>query len=388
MKHKITIFIPSLKGGGAERVAVNIANHLDATKYQVSLLSLRQSVQDKIENYDIAPHVEIKELKVMSLRKSIPRLLMYFRSNTPDLLISHMSLTNIVALIARKLSLKKFPIIVVEHSTPSIKYQSEGWHRRAIPWLMRFTYKNAEEIVAVSDGVREDLARLIGVPSAKIRRIYNPVVTNTITEKALEPVNHRWLCQNNKYKVILGVGRLEKVKNFKMLIDAFKYVYQHEKNARLIILGEGTERKNLEYYISKLGLNDVIDLPGFVANPFSYLLRASVFVLSSNFEGLPTVLIEAMAVGTQVIATDCPSGPKEILDGGKYGHLISKGDWNSLANILLDILSENSLKHIPRQMLIERAKEFSVDVAIKQYEETIDSLLHKNKIILSGREAE
>lgn len=378
-KYNITLFIPSLSGGGAERVAVNIANHLDANKYHVTLLTLKQSIQERIKYYEIASHVEVRQLQASKLRTSVLDLMNFFRNNTIDLLISHMSLTNIVSLIAKKLSGKQFPIIIVEHNTPSVKYQNEGWHRKPIPWLMRLTYKHADVIVAVSDGVKEDLAKITSVPRVNIRRIYNPVVSDAIMEKALEPVNHKWLNQKNKYKVILGIGRLERVKNFEMLIDAFYLVYHHVKDARLIILGEGSERRNLEHHIEKLGLKDVVDLPGFVSNPYSYLSRASVFVLTSNYEGLGLVLIEAMAVGTEVIATDCPSGPREILAEGKYGRLIPLGDRDGLARALLDKLIEEDKSSFSVQKLIERAKDFSIDEAIKQYDELICSLLKKGK---------
>jgi len=157
------------------------------------------------------------------------------------------------------------------------------------------------------------------------------------------------------------------------LVDAFAKVYKQDSKTRLIILGEGTERQMLENKINELGLSEVVELPGFVNNPFAYLNQASLFVLSSNFEGLPTVLIEALACGTPVVATRCPSGPREILEDGKYGELVPVGHEEQLRDAILKQLSTKQ----DNKLLLQRAQDFSVANSIEKYEQLVSSLLKK-----------
>ncbi|NLO89188.1 MAG: glycosyltransferase, partial [Clostridia bacterium] len=187
-------------------------------------------------------------------------------------------------------------------------------------------------VVAVSQGVADDLVKTTGLMRELIKVIYNPIVTPELLEKAKESIGHPWF-KPGQPPVILSAGRLTAAKDFPTLIHAFARV-RAERLARLMILGEGEERPNLESLVRELGLESDVSMPEFVENPYAYMARAAVFVLSSAWEGFGNVLVEAMAVGTPVVSTDCPSGPAEILEGGKWGKLVPVGDVEKLAKAL------------------------------------------------------
>jgi glycosyltransferase involved in cell wall biosynthesis len=236
--------------------------------------------------------------------------------------------------------------------------------RRIAPYLARKFYPWADAIVTVSQGSADDLVNL-GLSSKRIQVIYNPVVTPELFEKAKEPIDHPWFKPGSP-PVILGVGRLEKQKDFPTLIRAFAQMHK-QRPARLMILGEGKDRPDLEALVQELGLEEDVALPGFVANPFAYMASSAVFVLSSLYEGLPTVLIEAIAVGTRVVSTDCPSGPTEILENGRYGKLVAVGDIKSMAEAIVSTLEEPP----DSESLQLKAAEFSLEKAVAKYRQVL-----------------
>ena len=229
-----------------------------------------------------------------------------------------------------------------------------------MPWLMKIFYPRADGVVAVSKGVADDLARVIKLPRQRITVIYNPVVTPELLQKAQEPIDRPWF-RPGEPPVILGVGRLTRAKDFPTLIRAFALV-RKEHPARLIILGDGEERHELEELSRKLGIAGDVDMPGFVDNPFSYMRRSAVFVLSSAWEGFGNVLVEAMACGCPVISTDCPSGPVEILENGKYGKIVAVGDAVELAAAMAATLDAPKSPNVA-----QRAQNFGVEQAVERY---------------------
>jgi glycosyltransferase involved in cell wall biosynthesis len=235
-----------------------------------------------------------------------------------------------------------------------------------LPLLMRWTYPWADKIVAVSKGVADELILALGLPQERVQVIYNPVVTPDLLTKAEEPVNDPWL-QPGRPPVILAVGRLAVQKDYPTLLKAFALV-RAQRPAYLLILGEGPERPFLEALARRLGIAEDVRMPGFVENPYPYMRRASVLVLSSLFEGLPTVLIEAMACGLSVVSTDCPSGPREILQDGKYGHLVPVGDHYALAEAIVQTINTP----MNPEILKIRALDFSASKAIADYVKIID----------------
>lgn len=198
-----------------------------------------------------------------------------------------------------------------------------------MPRLIGRFYPWADRIVSVARGTADDLARTTGLSRERIEVVHNPIVTPELKELAKTPLDHPWF-REGEPPVVLSVGRFSKQKDFGTLLRAFARV-REDRPARLVILGDGPERSMLESLISELGLDEVAALPGWVANPYPWMAHAGVYVLSSRWEGLPSVLIEALYCAVPIVATDCLSGPREILEGGEHGLLVSVGDVEALA---------------------------------------------------------
>ena len=292
----------------------------------------------------------------------VPALAAYLNSRRPTALLSALDYTNIAALLARHLSARQTRLAISIHNHLSAAAaRARKPHERAIPQLAHRFYPEADRIVAVSDGVAADLAQVIDVPRARISTIYNPVFRPEILRQAQARLDHAWFTPGAP-PVILGIGKLKPQKDFACLIRAFARV-RAIRPTRLLILGEGPQRETLLFLARKLNVENDVALPGFVANPFAYIGRAAVFVLSSTWEGLSNVIIEALACGCPVVSTDCPSGPAEILDGETYGRLVPVGDDAALANAILATLDNPP----PRDHLRDRAQFFSVDCAVERY---------------------
>ena len=356
-KKKIAFFLPSLAGGGAERVAVNLIQGMVQRDISLDLV-----VADAEGPYlKLVPN-EVRLINLASGRiiKAILPLARYLQENRPIALLSHMNHANVVAVLARDLAGTKTKLVLVEHNTLSVE-KPKLFRSKVVPILMKLLYPRADHIVGVSQGVAEDLDFQMGFKKGKVSVIYNPVVNNQLFEKAKEPLDHPWF-QKCASPVFLAVGRLTKQKDFLTLIKAFA-VLREKRDARLIILGEGESRSELEELIKTLKIDKDVSLPGFAQNPYAYMFKASAFVLSSRWEGLPTVLIEAMACGCPIISTDCPSGPREILESGEYGSLVAVENVAEMADAMLRTLD------IPtkRELLVERGMYFSNERATSEY---------------------
>jgi glycosyltransferase involved in cell wall biosynthesis len=315
---RLAIFAPSMAQGGAERGALKLAEGLTQRGFHVDLV-LAAAEGPRLS--EVSPDVKIVDLHARRVLSSLPGLIGYLRRAKPLALVSYLDHANVIALTACRLV--RFPgrILVVEQNTLS-EAAKHGKSRRdrLMPQIVRAVYPRADYVVGVSAGVVDDLMRFTSLPAEKLKVVFNPIVTPDLRERAKEPVEHSWFADGSK--VFVAVGRLRPQKDFDTLLHAFSRV-RATRPARLLILGEGPERPALEDLVRKLGIADDVSLPGSVGNPYAYLSRAVAFVLSSRWEGLPTVLIEALACGAPVIATDCPSGPREILAGGRYGKLVA-----------------------------------------------------------------
>jgi len=358
-KKKISLFLPSLRGGGAERVMLTLSQGFAQRGFAVDVV-LAKAEGPYLQQVPVG--VRIIDLKASRVLKSLPRLVRYLKKEKPAVLLSTLNHANIVALWAKMISGISLKVVVRVAATISQSTANATTLRELImPKIMRRFYPWADKIIAISQGVADDLVKTVGLSSRKIKVIYNPAVTSDLIEKSLEKLNNSWF-QPGEPPVILGVGRLTKQKDFPTLIHAFSIV-SNTIPSRLVILGEGEERPRLETLVRELGLEKDVALPGFVENPFPYMRMSSVFVLSSAWEGFVNVLVEAMACGCPVVSTDCPSGPAEILDNGKYGPLIPVGNAKALAQGIISILESPPDPSLVQQ----RAAAYSVDSICKQY---------------------
>ena len=296
----------------------------------------------------------------------------YLKDRRPDVLLSALTYTNLAALWAKRLAGVPTSVIVSERIALSTHIGSDGrsrhWRWRFLLPVISRVYRMADGIVAVSDSVATDLAENTHIGRKSIRTIYNPVVDAKLSVLAGETLDHPWFAQGQP-PVILGAGRLIPQKDFATLLKAFAML-RGKRDVRLVILGEGKLRPTLEALADELGIAADVSLPGFAENPYNYMASSAVFALTSLYEGLPGVLIQALACGCPVVSTDCPGGSAEILDGGRYGQLVPVGGINELAAALEAALDNPPDKHALRL----RAAEFSVEHAADRYLEYMDGI--------------
>jgi glycosyltransferase involved in cell wall biosynthesis len=367
-RRHLALFILSLSGGGGEeRRITTLAHAFAACGHKVDLVVLRS--QDP-PRHELSPLVRLVTLDpwwthlpwVRTGRwtlASIPALANYLRRERPAVLLSTSHLVNVAAPWARSLARIRTTLVLrinTQMSLPTLNIRT-----RFRLWQARLFYPCADAIVTNSNGVADDVACVTGFPREHITTIYDPVVTPDLQEKMRAPLDHPWFGPGRP-PVLLAVGRLVGQKDFPTLLRAFARV-RALRPARLVVLGEGKERTKLEALALELAIAADVALPGFVLNPFPYMVRASAFVLSSAWEGLPGVLIEAMACGCPVVSTDCASGPAEILDGGAYGALVPVGNDAALAEAILTTLAAPP----DPDRLRARAALFSEDGKADQY---------------------
>lgn len=351
---KIALLIPTLHLGGAEKVMLNLAKGFIKDKHQVFLVC--GTVSGELYK-EIPKGINIIDLKIKRMRFAICPLIIFLKKENPDILYTAFRGNNLIAIIAKKIACKKVKVFVSEHG---IEKLSDNIYGRIKKYIYRLTYKEAAGIVAVSNGLAQNMAKELGIPISSITTIHNPVIDedNHQKEDIVIPDNSF----NHKVPVILSAGRLVAEKGFKDLIIAFNTV-RKERDAKLIILGEGPYRKELEALILELNLENHVKLYGYTRNPTLHMEKCDVFVLNSLKEGFGNVIVEALYCGVQVVSTNCPFGPSEILAHGKYGTLVPVGDINSLVKSIEDILDKKIFYTGGR----ERAKDFTIDKISKEY---------------------
>ena len=355
-KPTLSLYLPNLDGGGAERMMVNLAAGFVERGFETDLV-LAEARGPYLEL--VAPDIGVVDLASSGVSASLPKLVRYLRRARPTALLATLNHSSVIALLARKLA--RVPTrTVIRESNMLFPKRASSLKGRSLQTSVKLFYPWADAHVAVSQGVADDLARYLETDLQKIHTIYNPVVTPELAERAQEKPAHPWFAPGEP-PVILGVGRLAPQKDFPTLVRAFAAVVR-ERPARLMILGEGDGRAELEALARELGIEHAFALPGFVANPFAYMAHADTFVLASKFEGLPGALIQAMACGCKVVSTDCPSGPREILEGGQLAPLVPVGDAPALAGAISATLAAP-----PSPALKTRACDFTEARIVPQY---------------------
>ena len=364
---RIALLGGSLRGGGAEKVLVILANGLADRGILVDLV-LGRAHGPYMK--DIADTVNVVNLGTSTPAVGLFRLAAYLLRERPESIISSSVMCNVAAVLSRMLTGVKSRLVLREDCLLSLSsplINTSGTAITSIPRfafrLVPYTYKRADIVVGVSKGVVEDLVERFGVQRERTRAIYNPVITPDLEMKKRELPDHVWFDDN--VPIILAVGRLEPEKDIATLLRAFALL-RSETDTRLIILGEGTQRDLLMRQVGALGLTGNVDMPGFVDNPYAYMQRAALYVLSSVREGMSNTIVEALACGCPVVSTDCPSGPAEILDHGRYGFLSPVGDEVKLAGAMRRALDEPA----PRAASAWLEK-FRVDYALDRHLEAM-----------------
>ena len=331
----ISLFLPSLDGGGAERVFVQLANEFSALGLSVDMVLAAARGPYLAE---VAPGVRIVDLQAPGVLRSLPKLARYLREQRPEALLSALDHANITAIAACKIANTGIRCAISMRSVPSAVYGEEkrALRRWLMPRLMRASYRLADRVIANSQSVAADLLQKIRVPAGKLRVIYNPLDLDSIRRLGGQAIDNEWLKQRDA-PLLLAVGRLDVLKDFPTLIRAFAIV-RSRCDCRLAILGEGPDRQLLEKLVAELHLSKDVHFTGFINNPFAWMRRADLIVCSSLTEGCPNALMQALACGTAIVSTDCVGGCSEILEGGKWGRLVPIGDVQALADSILATL--------------------------------------------------
>lgn len=356
-KRKICLFPPGLGGGGLERVFLNLAAGFIDAGMMVDLVVVNKkgSLIDQIH-----PLVNVVSLNSQRMLTTLPALCQYLTKEAPDVALTGLSPTHAMMSVAKGITGVKTRLFGSIHST--YPFDGEPTLKLILQQKIELaSYAGAEKIIMVSHGVSKVLIENRNIPFEKVAVIYNPVLAKDFNDLMNQEIDHPFFASGQP-PVILSVGRLTKAKDYETLIKAFALVLP-QKAVRLIILGEGDERSVLEDLIRRYQLMNEVSLPGFVRNPYPYMKKSRLFVLSSSWEGFGNVLVEALACGCQVISTNCHSGPSEILRNGQYGKLIPVGDVEIMADAILESLQTDFVTVIDPFWL----NQFHIQPVIQQY---------------------
>lgn len=366
-KIEIVFYLNAISDGGQCKVILDVAYGISNFGYSVTFLYSKITSDIFITEKIKKSSIKFIDLNVKLRLNAVYPLTNFLKTHQPDIIISGGSDNNCVVVLSKILAKSEAKVIISEHaSLTSILKNTKKPYVKALPILMQALYPHADAVIAVSKGVSTDISRIIRLPIDRIKVIYNPVIHKELLDMSKEALSHPWFL-DKKDPIIIAAGRLSYEKGYINLINAF-HIISENTTCRLLILGEGPQRYELQNKIDSLNLSDKVQLYGRVNNPYAYMSSADLFVLSSLWEGFGNVLVEALACNTPVVSTDCPHGPREILEDGKWGKLVPIEDSEALAKAMLDTLNS------PRQDVFKRAEEFTHDKSIARYVEVIENL--------------
>lgn len=356
---RIAFFFSTSGHSGVDRAVANLLPAITRRGYPIDLLHVREH-GPSVEA--LPPGVTVVDLGTRHTYTALPAVVRYLRRARPRVMLSDKDRVNRTALAARALARVPTRLVLSSGTTISVDLAHRGRIER---WIQRNSmgrlYRYADNVIVTSVGVADDMAAYTGLDRDRIEVVPSPVVEGELFTAALPRPGHPWFAPGEP-PVVLGVGELGMRKDFPTLIRAFAHL-RRERPCRLVILGRGGQREALLALAAELGVGDEVDLPGFVPDPPAYMAHAALFALTSLWEGLGFVLIEALAVGTPSVASDCPSGPAEILQGGRYGPLVPVGDAEALARAMRETLDHP----LPRATLQEAARPYEIEASTTAY---------------------
>jgi glycosyltransferase involved in cell wall biosynthesis len=355
---RIAVYMQDLSGGGVERMTLDLIREFQANGHAVTLLL--HARRGELAGL-LPPGVEAVSFGTRRVLSDVAPLARWLHMCRPDVLLANLNHNNIAALLAKLRARSRTRVIICQHNALSME-AAQGWKYRAVPASYHLLSPLAAAIVAVSDGVAGDVSRATRIARHRITTIYNPVIAPDFEARAAEAVSHPWFDEPGP-PIYVAAGRLVAQKDHASLLRGFARHCAGGAAARLMILGDGPLRAELEALSRALGVADRVAMPGFVANPLPYMRRAAALVLTSRYEGFGNVVVEALGVGTPVISVDCSFGPSEILDGGRYGRLLPVGSVEALAAAFSPSLRETW----PSEVLRARARAFTVAASAARY---------------------
>jgi glycosyltransferase involved in cell wall biosynthesis len=366
VSRKVMFFAPNLGQGGADRVLLTLLQRLDRICFQPLLVLVRAEGPWLSEVPNDVPVVTLGSRRLATSVRPLARLI---RDGRFDAVVSLQGGANMVAVAAHVLARSTARLILSERSVLRRPDRSKLRDLLESP-AKRVLYRRADVVTALSRGVASQLERELHIPASRVRVIYNPMVDAQLETQAAAPLDHSWFAPDAREPVVLAVGRLVEIKDYPTLLAAFSRV-RRRVDARLVVLGEGRLKERLVALAHELGISHAVAFAGFDPNPFRYMRRAALLVHASRAEGLGSVLIQAAACGTPIVATDCEVGPREIITDGVDGYLVPVGDADAMARRMLDVLENRELASRMSRTARENAQRFSVAAAVAQFEDAI-----------------